>query len=188
MGFNSPHNPLETLAVTLLLKFHQVIHATFQRRIWFIQNDHTTMDQGEVKRLCLPADGWCGIWAKTHSTHFELWSLWFASTSSQWMNMNDVYRKVDKDELRLHIKFGLIFGVERSVTHFGSVCVIPSNLPRFTAFHRHQSCAFVCRCGLWRRKRLTGRHESGQEPWTRPAYNTNGYIYGRTHAVLRMYV
>lgn len=66
-----------------------------------------------------------------------------------------------KDELRLHIKFGLIFGVERSVnkrpfalqgSHFASVCVIPSNLPGFTAFHRHQSCAFVCRCGLWRRK------------------------------------
>ncbi len=36
--------------------------------------------------------------------------------------------------------------------HFGSVCVSPSNMPRFTAFHRHQSCAFVCRCGPWRRK------------------------------------
>lgn len=55
----------------LLLKFHQVTHATFQRRIWFIQSDDTTMDPGEVKRLCLLADGWCGIWAKTHSTHFE---------------------------------------------------------------------------------------------------------------------
>lgn len=38
------------------------------------------------------------------------------------------------------------------------------------------------------KKSVTARHESGQKPWTRPAYNTNGYIYTRTHAVLSMYV
>lgn len=110
------YNPLQTLGVALLaaeVSSGDTCNFPTTDMIRFIQSEDTTMDPGKVKRLCLLADGWCGIWAKTHSTHLELWSLWFVSTSSQW-TMCTKERWI-KDELRLHIKFGLIFGVERSV-------------------------------------------------------------------------
>lgn len=118
-----------------------------------------------------------------------------------------------KDELRLHIKFGLIFGLERSVNKRPFVGLSCLKQVKSRAVTMLQARVAFCKClchpiefakaycissppklclrlQMWpvAKKSVTARHESGQEPWTRPAKNTNGYIYTRTHAVLSMHV